>query len=52
MLKMKVAPGMCMKRKRQRKERTIAPDMLMKIHGLRDNRGEARMLLKRNDKVV
>jgi ribosome-associated protein YbcJ (S4-like RNA binding protein) len=35
-----------LKKKRKRKEETIGLDEYLKIKGLRDNQGEARMLLK------
>jgi hypothetical protein len=41
-----------LKKKGKRKEETIDLDECLKIKGLRDNRGEARMLLKRNVLIV
>jgi Zn-finger nucleic acid-binding protein len=48
MLKMKGDLDELLKTKRKRKSKTIDLDECLKIKGLRDNRGEARMLLKRN----
>jgi hypothetical protein len=47
MLKMQDDPDELLKTKGKRKRKTIDPDDCMKTKGLPDNRGEARMLLKR-----
>jgi hypothetical protein len=52
MFKMKVDPDELLKTKGWTKWNAVDPDECLKMNGLRDNRDEARMLLKRREKAV